>query len=139
MVPAPKAKGAMDPAGMDGPPRKPDAPGAPAADPTRVQAQTLFMKARRLGEDAAKLRAAGAAAERTTLVALRSRFDRLAKGLRDLGAGLKGAPQGTQALVRKVRQQMAAADTALIDTRLSLDLQRAKQRQKKKPAPAEDF
>lgn len=133
----------MDAPKMDGPKMggpKMDMAGKGAAakpkpDAARMQAQMGFMKARRLGEDAAKLRAAGAAAERTTLQALRTRFDRLDRSLR----AIKTSDASTKTLLQKARRQLDAADKALIDTRLSLDLEKSKQRAKKKPAPAEDF
>jgi len=138
---SPKGTPGMDGPGMDAPGMKEmgGMSGAGAAkaksDPARLQAQIAFMKARRLGEDAAKLRAAGAAAKRATLDALRVRFDRLDRSLR----AVKTADASIQQLIGKARTQLDTADRALIDVRLSLDLERAKTKKKKQPAPTEDF
>jgi hypothetical protein len=127
----------MDAPGMDGKMDAPgmDAPATPKPDAARVQAQVVFMKARRLGEEAEKLRSQGAAADRTKLATLRSRFDQLDRQWR----GVKTADAATKQLLAKARTRLDAADKLLIDVRLSLDLERSKRQAKKTPPSAEDF
>lgn len=124
-------EGAMERPGMEG-----DGAAARAKpDAARAAAQGAFMKVRRLAEEADRLRAKGAGAERTTLAALRTRFDRVDRALREITS----ADPATQQRLHAARAALDAADRVLIDVRLSLDLERAKQAQKKQPAPAEDF